>query len=1130
MMQMSNDSNEDNGVNDTNDTNIGVSLGKDSRAQQAGPGRQQATARTKWDKMMNKLVMRCYIKSNPNVRGYRKRMLVYWKEEGGESVSEQRLADQARAIRTNGWLSELEIEEIKRSLEARESDNNTPGIEENDNFENESGNVEDMLGERNSGHERVYYNSDTIYDTMRQDGCCEENISIVQMILSEMENQEQQKPPNLRNIERSRLRKVAEELNGVICYINTTSITETNRLLVAAANVAAKRVGFKVSEKKERVDPWWKRRIQQKINDIRKDISRLERRTAGHSVNPEIIQKLEQKYHLSSKGEKVVLEELKQRVSALAAKIKRYEQRNTQYRQNRMFMSNQRRLFDEIEGTNYQNDITPDAEETREFWSGIGGKSVNHSSDAEWLKKLKDDLPENAQQHDIKVTKENVTKQTKKLANWKSPGPDGLQGYWLKNLSSLRERIATQLDECLQMNNVPEWMTKGKTVLIIKDKEQGAAVTNFRPITCLPLMWKVLTGVLSEETYVYLDRHKLLPEEQKGCRKKSRGTKDQLLIDKMIIQNCKRRQTGLGMAWLDFKKAFDMVPHSWIIYCMELMGVAKNTIHLLSTTMNSWKTMLTVGNQTLGEVDIKRGIFQGDSFSPLLFVISLIPLTLLLRKMKAGYDLGGRQGKINHLLFMDDLKLYGKNENQIDTLVQSVRVMCDDIRMEFGVSKCASLVLKKGKLVHSEGISLPNGQQIRVVTEEGYKYLGVLQVDDVKHGEMKEIIRKEYFSRVRKILKSKLNGGNIIRAINSRAVSVIRYSAGIVDWTKEEIKCIDRKTRKLLTIYRALHPQSDVDRLYFKRSEGGRGLISVQDCVRAEISSLTSYISASQERALKAVVEEHILKENDLKGMGDIRQERKDQFKEKPLHGQFFKSVESIADKQSWQWLKKGHLKKETEGLILAAQDQALRTNSIKCRIDKEEISPTCRMCKEKEETISHILSECKMLAQKQYKIWRHDKVAQIIHWNLCGRWGFERNGRWYDHTPEPVLESEKVKILWDFKIQTDHKLEHNRPDIVVMNKVNKVCHIIDIACPFDTRVSKKEQEKVEVYQDLKREITRLWKCQATIVPIVIGALGTLPKGLQKCLRELEMKDSTELLQRAALLGSARILRKVLDT
>ena len=85
--------------------------------------------------------------------------------------------------------------------------------------------------------------------------------------------------------------------------------------------------------------------------------------------------------------------------------------------------------------------------------------------------------------------------------------------------------------------------------------------------------------------------------------------------------------------------------------------------------------------------------------------------------------------------------------------------------------------------------------------------------------------------------------------------------------------------------------------------------------------------------------------------------------------------------------------------------------------------------------------------------------------------------------------------MLWDFKIQTDQRIDHNKPDIVVFEKQSRSCTIIDIACPFDTRVNSKEREKVENYQDLKREVYRLWKCkEVNIIPVVVGALGTVPK------------------------------------
>ena len=152
-------------------------------------------------------------------------------------------------------------------------------------------------------------------------------------------------------------------------------------------------------------------------------------------------------------------------------------------------------------------------------------------------------------------------------------------------------------------------MTYGRTVLCQKDSVKGNPVENFRPITCLPLMWKLLTGIISEDMYCFMENENLLPEEQKGCRRKSRGTKDQLLIDKTILKDCRKRRTNLAMAWIDYRKAYDFVPHSWILECLDMLGIADNVRRFLEKIMKRWK------------LDVNRGIFQGDSLSLLIFLI-----------------------------------------------------------------------------------------------------------------------------------------------------------------------------------------------------------------------------------------------------------------------------------------------------------------------------------------------------------------------------------------------------------------------------------------------------------------------------------------------------------------------------
>ena len=297
------------------------------------------------------------------------------------------------------------------------------------------------------------------------------------------------------------------------------------------------------------------------------------------------------------------------------------------------------------------------------------------------------------------ITADKVAKMLGKMPNWKSPGPDFVQGFWMKNFTSLHGRMTEQLSKCFQEEgDVPNWMTEGRTVLIMKDKSKGNSANNYRPITCLPLMWKLLTGLIAEEMYEFLEEKDLLPQEQKGGRKKCRGTADQLYIDQMVLKEVKRRKINVAMAWVDYKKVYDMVPHSWLEECFRIFGIASNVKDLIVNSMKKWKTDFTFCGKSLGEINIKRGIFQGDSLSPLLFIIALIPMSMILRKVAYAYEF--KSGvKLNHLLFMDDLKLYAKSETGLESLVQTVH--CDPECQKHGKSRNHKALQMQKKLTQS---------------------------------------------------------------------------------------------------------------------------------------------------------------------------------------------------------------------------------------------------------------------------------------------------------------------------------------------------------------------------------------------------------------------------------------------
>ena len=195
--------------------------------------------------------------------------------------------------------------------------------------------------------------------------------------------------------------------------------------------------------------------------------------------------------------------------------------------------------------------------------------------------------------------------------------------------------------------------------------------------------------------------------------------------------------------------------------------------------------------------------------------------------------------------------------------------------------------------------------------------------------------------------------------------------------------------------------------------------------------------------------------------------EKKELWKNKRMYGQFVREMpETTDEKETWCWLRKAELKVEIKAMLCAAQEQAnklcetIRTNYVKHKIDKTAQSPLCRMCDKKSEAISHIVSECEKLAQKDYKR-RHDNVARIVQWNLRGKYNLKKSEKWYEHAPEVVTENGEVNILWDVMIQCDREVNARKPEIVVVNKNGRSCAITDIAISGDIKVSEKEKEKL---------------------------------------------------------------------
>ena len=256
----------------------------------------------------------------------------------------------------------------------------------------------------------------------------------------------------------------------------------------------------------------------------------------------------------------------------------------------------------------------------------------------------------------------------------------------------------------------------------------------------------------------------------------------------------------------------------------------------------------------------------------------------------------------------------------------------------------------------------------------------------------------------------------------------------------------------------------------------------------------------------------------------------KTSWQEKPLHGQYLTRTNQadVDKKHTHQWLRSAGLKAETDGSILASQDQCLPTKKYKTKKIKNSDDPVCRFCNAKHETFDHLISGCTVSAPTEFKQ-RHDRVEQYIYWKICHHYGKEVSRNWIEHHPDPVPEIANTTILWDFIIQRDRTIKANRPGIVIKDKNGKLCLLIDMAVPVDCNVSTTIYKNLSKYKDLEIEIQKMWGMNVTMIPVVIGALGVINKGTEEFTNRIPGQPCLREIQKIVLTSSAHILRRTLS-
>ena len=941
----------------------------------------------------------------------------------------------------------------------------------------------------------------------------------------------------------------------------------------------------------------------------------------------------------------------------LAAKLRRYKDlvriRSAQIRAETKILRNReaalklhQRGAAMLEADCRHTEFSPsEAEAIALFWRGVwgqrGGTSLSNPAIQQWRREVGtaiesggEGMPELEQTAAWELS-------LKSTRRWRAPGPDLIHGHWFKAFPKLSAVLGPIIWDIATdpTQVVPQWLVEGRTVMLPKGTDPTIPGAQ-RPITCLNLMYKLLTGTLARVLMRHVTNYNLLPPEQKALRKGARGCMDALAIDAAVVRECKEDRRNCTMVWLDFRKAFDRVPHKWLKKLIRVIQAPRPVQTAIGKLMPLWRTNLELRGRhqtTLTfPIRFRRGVFQGDTLSPLLFGLALAPLSTALRT-GGGFNSKYQDEPITHLAFMDDVKLFEESHDEAEAALGVAESAAKAVGMELGEAKCGVVRIRRGRHAPSGDL----GTRTTTVREvlSSYKYLGVDQLAGTRSKQTIARVTSEYLKRVRQTWRSNLNSRKTVGLHNSYCVGVLRYFCQILHLSVRERVGLDRRTRRAINQAGGHHPNASVDRLYLPRNKGGRGLQRVEDVWEQTTVSAALYTLRSQDpqmhgvaRSLqkadqryeqtivgnaRAILGKHGLQLNGtdwdsttqpllpikkicLQLRQKQEQEARARLERKQIHGVFAREVAGggVDGQSTHRWLTEGLLVPSTEATIVAAQDGVTHTRAYRGRVQSKPGPVTCRLCGQGQETLGHILSACPVQCFKAYTV-RHNRVLYLLvkavmqslgltpPRELKGPGGTLKPGVYgtkgrqlrvdqlaltieevsptctnlqcctispsLNSSPPPSRSRRGARTClwcrpsrrqstlpkwpahgtrWSGRERSRNGQSTSTSRVTWPSSMRGTAYIrynVEVACSWDSAVSKRERGKK--YQPLAADISKQWKHKVTVIPLVIGVLGTV-KAARQHLRKLHFLNEAQIelllasAQREALVGSLRTLRQ----
>ena len=778
-----------------------------------------------------------------------------------------------------------------------------------------------------------------------------------------------------------------------------------------------------------------------------------------------------------------------------------------------------------------------DADTVVNFWKSLWCKEDQGHPDAEWLEEYKSlfekEIP-GSNNENILLEPGTSTKAIKKKRNWSAPGPDLLVNFWLKRLSVIHLIInETFMDIINSGCSMEAWFCRGRTSLLEKPGEW--LHDNTRPITCTNNMYKWFTTVLQQIFHGHIKKHEVLQMDQRGAKENCSGTHENLLIDSMVLKDARDKLRNLACVWVDVRKAYDSLSHSWALKMLEIHKFPTKLQNVIREIMSNWNTVLIVpledADFASDPIQITNGVFQGDVLSGDVFKLSLNPISWELRRYD-GYTLSRPLStKITHTFFMDDLKAYAKTLMALINLMSEIKKKMSDGGLEWNAKKCNVLNIIRGRIDKTTvEVVLYDGTKVKCLKlEELYKFLGVPEneLHDVEN--IVEKSKKTVQQRTNVTWTSPLSEYNKVVATNIFVHSSLEYFMWSEKFNLGDLREIDQLVRNIMNNVKAKYKLQANASLYIPRNQGGRGLKHLETTYkRTKVVAAMNLLTRIDPRIELVKEFERIrMKKGKSSILTDAVRYAAEDFgvKFEPLENNFVVHYEkegetiSTSNKEAVKDILK---KKATERLVGELTSSTWQGVNFKTRYDDKEVdlgqcfawlsrwrnapvdlinnfqsiylqtvptltfkkfrgdttitSTTCRLCGKRDESVKHLLSNCERYVNHAYKR-RHDRVLQYIMFKYLHK------NKLIAETPpwftkiciKPHYTNDEIEVFWDIPEYSGYENETEirplRPDGKIINKELKTILVLEMSIPWITNREEKIEEKVLKYTNIVQNL-----------------------------------------------------------